>query len=47
MIATVGDTSLTEIADEAHLHYELTVNQQSVNPAEYMTFPESSENYEG
>ena len=47
VIATVGDTSLTEIADEAHLHYELTVNQQSVNPAEYMTFPESSENYEG
>ncbi len=32
VIATVGDTSLTEIADEAHLHYELTVNQQSVNP---------------
>ena len=47
VIATVGDTSLTEIADEAHLHYELTVNQQSVNPAEYMTFPESSEKYEG
>ena len=37
LIATVGDTSVSEIADEPHLHFELKVNGASVNPLDYFT----------
>ncbi len=36
-IGTVGDTSLSELAEEAHLHFELKVNGASVNPLDYIT----------
>lgn len=32
-IATVGNTAAFEIADEAHLHFEINQNGQSVDPA--------------
>jgi murein DD-endopeptidase MepM/ murein hydrolase activator NlpD len=35
-IGTVGDTSLTELADEAHLHFEMKVDGASVDPLEYV-----------
>lgn len=35
-IGTVGDTSLTELADEAHLHFEVTEEGASVNPLDYL-----------
>ena len=36
-IGTVGDTSLTELADEPHLHFEMKVNGVSVNPLDYIS----------
>lgn len=47
VIATVGDTSLLEIADEPHLHYELSINNETVDPAEYISFNETENSYEG
>jgi len=37
LLGTVGDTSVSEIADETHLHFELKVNGASVNPLDYFT----------
>ena len=37
VIGTVGDTSLTELADEPHLHFEIKVNGVSVNPLDYIS----------
>ena len=37
VIGLVGDTSLTELADEAHLHFEVRVSGQSVNPLDYIS----------
>ena len=36
-IGAVGDTSLTELADEAHLHFEMKLNGVSVNPLDYIS----------
>ena len=36
IIATVGDTSISELADETHLHFEMKVNGVSVNPLDYL-----------
>ena len=36
-VGVVGDTSLTEIADEAHLHFEIKVGGVSVNPLDYIS----------
>lgn len=46
VLATVGDTSLVEIADESHIHYELAIDGVTVNPAEYIDFSDNAENYE-
>lgn len=35
-IAYVGETALIECAEDAHLHYELTVAGKSVDPADYL-----------
>ncbi len=37
LIGVVGDTSLTELADEPHLHFEMKVNGVSVNPLDYIS----------
>ena len=37
VIGKVGDTSVSEMADEPHLHFELMVNGESVNPLDYIT----------
>ncbi len=47
VIGTVGDTTLLEIADEPHIHYELTIDGKYVDPCAYMTIVPASPNYEG
>ncbi len=41
VIATVGDTALMEIAEESHLHFELTINKKAVDPSKYIEFSSS------
>ena len=36
-IGTVGESAIAELADEPHLHVEMTVNGISVDPAEYFS----------
>lgn len=36
-IGTVGDTSLSELADESHLHFGVKLNDVSVNPLDYIS----------
>ncbi len=36
-IGRVGDTAVIEMADEPHLHFEMTVKGVSVNPLDYFT----------
>lgn len=36
-IATVGSTAMVEIAEEPHLHFEMTVGGLSVDPLEYFS----------
>ena len=36
-IGVVGDTSLTELADESHLHFEMKLKGVSVNPLDYIS----------
>ena len=35
-IGCVGDSAISELADEAHLHFEMLVNNTSVNPLDYI-----------
>ena len=35
LIASVGNSAMVEIADEAHLHFEMTVADLAVDPLEY------------
>lgn len=37
LIGHVGDTSLSELADEPHLHFAVKVNGVSVNPLDYIS----------
>ena len=37
MIGYVGDTAMMEIAEEPHLHMEMTVNGLQVDPLEYFS----------
>ena len=38
IIGTVGSTALVEIGEQPHLHFEMTLNGQSVDPKEYIEF---------
>ncbi len=37
LIGTVGDSAMTEVAEEPHLHFEMTVADLSVDPLEYFS----------
>ncbi len=47
VIGASGETALIESAEEAHVHFELTVNGESVNPGDYMKLTHLSDVYEG
>lgn len=52
LIGAVGETAILELADEPHLHFEMRVNGQVVNPLDYVTVStgtptEDSHRYEG
>ena len=36
VIGGVGETALCESADEAHLHFAMSLHEESVNPADYL-----------
>lgn len=36
-IGNIGDSAITELADEAHLHFEVLVKGESVNPLDYIS----------
>lgn len=44
-IAALGDTALIEVAEEPHVHFEMTVGGVPVDPTQYVTFG-AAENYE-
>lgn len=37
VIGYVGDTTISELADEPHIHFEFKVSGESVNPLDYFT----------
>ncbi|HBJ18164.1 MAG TPA: hypothetical protein DDY70_00220 [Clostridiales bacterium] len=36
-IGTIGDTAVSELAEEPHLHFAVRVNGETVNPLDYIT----------
>lgn len=38
VIGYIGDTAISECAEESHLHFELHINDMPVDPAEYIMF---------
>lgn len=47
VIGASGESALIESAEEAHVHFELTVNGEPADPAEYMSLSYLSDVYEG
>lgn len=47
VIASVGESALIEIAEEPHLHFELKIGGESVDPCDYIDFPEAEDAPEG
>lgn len=47
VIGASGETALIESAEEAHVHFELTINSESADPGEYMKLKHLAEIYEG
>ena len=37
LIGTIGDSAMAEVAEEPHLHFEMTVADLSVDPLEYFS----------
>ena len=37
LIGSIGDSSISELAEEPHLHFEMLVNGVSVNPLDYIS----------
>lgn len=41
VIGNVGESAIIEIADEPHLHFELTLNSESIDPSELLEIEKS------
>ena len=41
LIASVGESAMVEVAEEPHLHFEMTVADLSVDPLEYLDYSET------
>ncbi len=46
-IAVSGESALAEIAEDPHIHFELKVNGEYVDPCDYIDFSNAEEVYEG
>ncbi len=46
VIGAVGETALVECEEESHLHFELVVNGENVDPTEYIEIANISDVYE-
>lgn len=48
VIGAIGETAIEEIAEDVHLHFELTQNDVYLDPADYLTYEVSGDtDYEG
>ena len=47
VIGASGETALIESAEEAHVHFELSIDGECVDPGDYMKLTHLSEVYEG
>ena len=53
VISSVGDSTLIEIAEESHLHFEMKKNGKYVDPSQYVSYEKTTssnvvdDNYEG
>jgi murein DD-endopeptidase MepM/ murein hydrolase activator NlpD len=45
VIAAAGESALAEIAQDSHVHYELSIDNVSVDPAKYINFSEKELDY--
>lgn len=45
-IAAAGESALAEIAEDSHVHYELSINGANVDPAKYINFSENESNFD-
>lgn len=47
LIGVSGDSALEEISEESHVHFEIKVNGENVDPCDYIDFTKAEEVYEG
>ncbi len=47
VIGQIGESALIELADAPHLHFELSIDGKSVNPADFMLIGTTDTAYEG
>lgn len=46
-IAVGGESALIEVSEEPHVHFEMKINGESVDPCDYISFENAEEVFEG